>query len=126
MMLTCNDNKVLNYDMVCFEGLHIIYTLLSVIFSLIFYILIICLNIFYFYPFNSKSTSTKVDTTADTFLYIFKIIAVIRLVAMNSDWISIVIMIVASILNCKRAYENPTYNNNLLETVINTNLDNQY
>jgi hypothetical protein len=119
MMLRCENGKVAGFtdSITCWEGLHLLYAFLSVLFSGLFYLLIIVLTIFYFYPFNSKKTSTKVDTTADTFLYIFKMLAVIKYTSINSDWISIVLMGIGSLLNLKRAYENPTYNNYLLESV---------
>ncbi len=117
-MLRCKDGKLVGYESEsCFEGLHFLFAILSVLVSAVFYFLIMLLNIFYFNPFNANPTSTKVDTTADTFLFIFKITSVIRLVALNNDWISIIVMFIGSILNLKRAYENPTYNNNMLESV---------
>jgi hypothetical protein len=119
-MLKCENGIVEGFTdgITCWEGLHLLYSFLSVLFSCLFYLLIITLTIFYFYPFNSKKTSTRVDTTADTFLYIFKMLTVIRFTSINSDWISIVIMVIGSLLNLKRAYEYPTYNNYLLESVI--------
>jgi hypothetical protein len=120
MMLRCENGTVAGFtdSIKCWEGLHLLYAFLSVLFSGLFYLLIIVLTIFYFYPFNSKKTSTKIDTTADTFLYIFKMLAVIKYTSINSDWISIVLMGIGSLLNLKRAYENPTYNNYLLESII--------
>ena len=117
-MLRCKNGKLEGYETEnCFEGLHFLYAFLSVLVSAVFYFLIMLLNIFYFNPFNANPTSTKVNTTADTFLFIFKIMSVIRLVALNNDWLSIIVLFLGSISNLKRAYENPTYNNNMLESV---------
>jgi hypothetical protein len=119
-MINCQDNKValVSDPIECWKGLHLLYSLLSVVFSLLFYFLIFALTIFYFDPFNTKKTATKIDTTADVFFNLFKILAVIRFITLSSEWISIVFMTIASLLNLKRAYENPTYNNNLLECII--------
>lgn len=76
------------------------------------------LTLFYFDPFNSKKTSTKIDTNADIFLFVFKIIAIVIFIALSSDWISIIVLVIISLLNLKRAYENPTYNNYILESMI--------
>jgi hypothetical protein len=127
--MKCNDdNKISGFETdssspTCFTGLHLLYSFLSIVFSALFYVLIICLTIFYFYPFNSKRTSTKIDTSADTFLYIFKMITVFRFVFLNKDWISIILLFLGSLLNLKRGLENPTYNNPLLESVKYFNLD---
>ena len=73
MMLKCQDGILIDFpDQQCFVGLHFLYVFLSILFSILFYIIIIGLTIFYFYPFNSKRTCTKIDTTADISLYIFK------------------------------------------------------
>jgi hypothetical protein len=123
MILKCNDdNKISGFETdiespTCFTGLHLLYSILSILFSGLFYVLIISLNKFFFYPFNSKRTSTKIDTTADTFLYIFKMLTVFRFVFLKEKWISIIILFLGSLLNLKRGFENPTYNNPILESV---------
>ena len=121
LMLKCDSNNVINIfsdSIVCWQGLHFLYVFLSVVFCLLFFFLVLIITVFYFDPFNSKKTATKIDTTADTFLFIFKVISTIRFVGLSSDWISIVIMVIASLLNMKRSYENTTYNNNVLECII--------
>jgi hypothetical protein len=121
LMLKCDENSQINLfsdSITCWKGLHFLYSFLSVIFCIVFFLSVSILTVFYFDPFNTKKTATKTDTTADSFLFIFKIIAVIRYIGLSSDWISIVIMVIASLLNMKRSYENATYNNTILECII--------
>jgi len=121
LMIKCDSNNqitLVSNSIECWAGLHILYTFLSVIFTLLFFFLIFILTLFYFDPFNSKKTATKIDTTADCFFNIFKIVAVVRFITLESEWISIVFMTIASLLNLKRSYENPTYNNHLLEAIV--------
>jgi len=119
-MIKCENSKIIFFSdsIDCWKGLHIIYSFLSIIFSFTLYIFLLVLILFYFDPFNSKKTSTKIDTNADVFLFIFKIVSIIRFIAISSDWISIIILLIISLLNLKRAYENPTYNNYILESLI--------
>lgn len=118
--LKCKNDQVeiVKEPIKCFDGLHYLYSVLSVIFAIIFYILIFFSSIFYFDPFNNKKTTTKIDTSADLFLYFCKMVSVIRFIAIKDEYISIVIMVLISLFNLKRGYDNPTYNNYVLECIL--------
>ena len=77
--------------------------------------LIIVYTIFSFNPFNTKKTTTKISTSSDTFLYFTKIILVIKYIFIKDEYISIVIMLVLSLFNLKKGFDEPTYNNYTLE-----------
>lgn len=119
-MMNCSKSSIVYFSdsITCWTGLHILYSFLSILFTCLFYLLVLILTVFYFYPFNGKKTSTKIDTSADTFWFIFKALSVIRFISISNDWIAIVFMTISSLLNVKRGYENPTYNNYLLECMI--------
>lgn len=119
-MMNCSNGSIIYFtdSITCWTGLHILYSFLSVIFSCLFYLLVLVLTIFYFYPFNGKKTSTKIDTSGETFWLILKALSVIRFIGVNSSWVAIVFMVISALLNAKRGYENPTYNNYLLECMI--------
>lgn len=118
--LKCVNNKVdiVSDTITCFDGLHYLYTVLSILFGIIFYCLIFICSIFYFDPFNNKKTTTKIDTSADSFLYFCKMISVIRFITITNEYISIVIMVLIALFNLKRGFENPTYNNYVLECIL--------
>ena len=102
----------------CWKGLHYLYVVLSVIFSFAFYFLIIVSSLFYFNPFNTKKTTTKISTSSDAFLYFSKIILVIKYIFIKDEYISIVIMLILSLFNLKKGFDEATYNNYNLECII--------
>ena len=99
----------------CWNGLHYLYACLSVIFTFAFYCLIIISTMFYFNPFNSKKATTKINTSSDSFLYFTKAIMVLKYIFIKDEYISIVIMLVLSLFNLKKGFDEPTYNNYSLE-----------
>lgn len=120
-MIKCGSVSKINLfsdSITCWSGLHFVYAILGILATIVFYMLILMITVFYFDPFNFKKSPTKIDASSDIFLYIFKIIAVVRYAVIGNDWVSIIIMLILSLLNFKRAYESTTYNNDLLECII--------
>lgn len=117
LMVKCENSKIplFSDSIECWKGLHLLYAFLSILFSLIFYAFVIILNVFLFNPLHDKHVSTKVDTTADILLLIFKIINVLRYIFIANDWFSILIIFLLGLLNLKIALEKPTYNNYFLD-----------
>ena len=118
--LKCQGGKVaiVKAPIECWSGLHYLYSVLGVIFAIVFACLIFISCLFYFDPFNNKKTTTKVNTTADSFLFFCKLLYVLRFIAIDNEYLSIVIMVVMALFNLKNAIENPTYNNYFLECFI--------
>ena len=118
--LKCKDNKmdVIKDPIPCYEGLHYLYVVLGVFFAVVFYLIIFLSCLFYFDPFNNKKTTTKINTSADTFLFICKIVFALKFILITNDYINIVIMVVLALFNLKNGIENPTYNNYFLECFI--------
>ncbi len=102
----------------CWKGLHYLYAVLSLIFTLIFYSLIIISVLFYFNPFNTKKATTKINTSGDSFLYFTKLVMVLKYIFIKDEYISIVIMLLLSLFNVKKGFDEPTYNNYVLECII--------
>ena len=118
--LKCENNKIaiIKESIECWNGLHYLFAVLSCIFTLVFYFFIFFSTIFYFDPFNNKKTTTKIDTSAEMLFYFCKMISVIRFIIITDEYISIIIMVLLSLFNLKKGYENPTYNNYFLECFI--------
>ena len=118
--LKCTDGKVaiVKNSEICWDGLHYLYSVLGILFALVFCVLIFFSTMFYFDPFNTKKTTTKIDTSCDMFLYFCKIVIVVRFIAIKNEYISIVVMLVLSLFLLKKGYENPTYSNYVLECVL--------
>ena len=115
--LKCENKRmaVVKNPIKCWDGLHYLYAFLSVISTFAFYGLIVISTIFYFNPFNSKKTTTKISTSSDSFLYITKIFLVLKYIFIKDEYISIVIMLVLSLFNLKKGFDEPTFNNYTLE-----------
>ncbi len=78
--LKCEDGHIflVKNPIKCWKGLHYLYAVLSLIFTLIFYSLIIISVIFYFNPFNTKKATTKINTSGDSFLYFTKLVMFLK------------------------------------------------
>src|SRR5574344_608793 len=111
--MKCKDNfvDIVKEPIECYKGLHYLYVCLGIIFTEVFYIFIAISSIFYFSPFNNTKPTTKIDTLADSLLYFCKLIIVIRFIFFTNEYISIVLLLVASLFNLKKGFESPTYNN---------------
>ena len=122
LMLKCDKSDVINLfedSITCWKSIHFLYAILGIAISILFFAHMSIINMFYFDPFNGrKNTSTKRDLNAESFLLMFKIIAVVRYVLIGNDWISILIMLIGTLLYMRRAYDFPSYNHEVLETII--------
>ena len=121
LVVKCNnDNKVdiVKNSIKCFNGLHIVYVFLAIIMMICFLCLIVLNSIFNFNPFNANKQTSILNPQANTLLVIFKIILVILYIALNNDWIFIVIMVLGSLLNLKTSFESPTYNSFFLQCMV--------
>ena len=113
-----NDYVVLLKDSIkCWDKLHYLYAILSIIFALAFYCLIILSTLFYFNPFN-KSATTKINNSSDSFLYLTKVILVCKWIWIKNENLSGAIMFVFSLFNFLNSFSKPTYNKYLLECFI--------
>ena len=123
IIFKCSDNKIEFKNSVieikCWGGIHILYSVLSVISILLNFTCTIFLNFFFFYPFQTDTSTIKLDSSLDIFLLIIKFIYVLRLNLINNEYLSIAILLILSIFLCFKSFNNPTYNYNILEKIIN-------
>ena len=123
IVFKCSDNKIKfknsAYEIKCWGGIHILYSVLSVISILLNLACTIFLNFFFFYPFHRDNSTIKLDSSIDIFLLIIKFIYVLRLNFIKNEYLSITILLVLSIFLCFKSFKNPTYNYNILEKIIN-------
>ena len=119
----CSNNKIefknSVYAIKCWGGIHILYSILSVIAILLNLACTIFLNFFFFYPFQTDTSTIKLDSSLDIILLIIKFIYVLRLTFIKNEYLSITILLILSIFLCFKSFNNPTYNYNILEKIIN-------
>ena len=105
-------------DIYCYKGTHFILLFISVIISILQFILIILNSFFNFNPFNSNQSITTIDPSNNILLVMFKFILVLLYVLLNSEWIQIVVMLLGSFIVFKSTLSNPTYNSNVLQCML--------
>ena len=120
LMYKCEDKKVdiVKDSIKCFKGVHFLYSVLSIVFLIGQYFLNIFFGIFCFDPFNNKGTSIKIDTGADLFYYILTLVNCLRYIFIKNEWISIAILLVGSLFNLKKGFDEPSYNNFVIQCFV--------
>ena len=120
LMFKCEDKKIdiVKEPIKCYKGVHFLYAGLSIIFLIGQFTLNLLFGIFCFDPFNNKNSTTKVDTSADLFYYILILINCLRYIFIKNEWISIAILLVGSLFNLKKGFDEPLYNNFIIQCFI--------
>ena len=121
IIFKCNNDiiSISNYFEKCWTKFHLFCIILSIFGVIIFLICLSFLNFFYFYPFQTETTTIKLNSSQDIIILLIKLIYIIRLVFINNEYISISILLIFSFFIIIREYKNPTYNSLLLEMIIN-------
>ena len=120
LMLKCKNGKIdiVKNPIKCYKGLHFLYLVLSIGFLIGQYMLNIIFGMFYFDPFNSKQTTSKTNTSADLFYYVISFINSLRYTFIKNEWISITILLITSLFNLKKGFDEPTYSNYIIQCFI--------
>ena len=120
LMFKCEDKKIdiVKEPIKCYKGVHFLYAGLSIVFLIGQFTLNLLFGIFCFDPFNNKNSTTKVDTSADLFYYILILINCLRYIFIKNEWISIAILLVGSLFNLKKGFDEPLYNNFIIQCFI--------
>ena len=117
----CKDNNlsISNHLIKCWTGIHLLFSILSVIGIIASLFCFIFLNFFYFYPFQTENSTIKLNSSNDIILILIKLIYLIRLYFINSEYISIAVLLILSIILIKTEFKNQAYNSYILEIIIN-------
>ena len=118
--LKCNNNKSFNESFVeCWSPAHLLLVTFGIIFSLVYSIILLFLNGYYFYPFQSLLTTIKLNPVIDIFLLIIKYIFELEFILIKNEYISIAILLILSFFLFYQKFTTKTYNINSLELIIN-------
>ncbi len=102
----------------CFEGVHFILLVISIIVTLLQLIMIILNSFFNFNPFNANESTSIVNPSNNTLLVLYRFILVVLYVLVNNEWIDIVVMLLGGLLVFKSSLDNPTYNSDILQCLV--------
>ena len=120
--LKCNsENKVdiVQDGIICWESLHYLYAILGIFASIIFFVSILFLTNFFFYPFNYHDSSIKIQSTNDTIFLLIKYIFVLRFVIVKNEYLSIVILFLFSLFTLIQEFFTHSFNNIRIEIFLN-------
>ena len=120
LMFKCVDKKIdiVKDPITCYKGIHYLYAALSIVFLLWHIFLILIFGIFCFVPFNNRNSTCKIDTSADLFYYILCVVNCLRYVFIKNEWISIAILLVGSLFNLKKGFDEPSYSNFIIQCFV--------
>lgn len=121
LIFICDNNmsEISQNNLKCFQGIHLFYVILSILSLILIIISLFFINYFYFFPFQSEISTLKLTSKNDIILLILKLVYIIRLAFIKSEYISITILFFFSIYLLYKEFKNPTYNINLIEVIIN-------
>ena len=114
-----NMNEIIQNNIKCFKGIHLFYVILSTFSLIVNIISLLFINYFYFFPFQSEFSTLKINSRNDIILLVTKLIYIIRLFFIKNEYISIAILLLFSLYLVFKEFKNPTYNINVIETIIN-------
>ena len=119
--LKCNDANIFinNNEFKCMSSLHYLFIILGSISAILFFISIIFLNIYYFSPFQIKSSTIKLNSIINVYLLQIKFIYILKYIFIKNEYISIAILLILSIFVLFKEINNPVYNKISLELIIN-------
>ena len=120
--MKCNsENKVemVKEGIKCWENIHYLYSILGIICSILFLLCNIFLVNLFFYPFNYRDSSVKIQSTNDTIFLIIKYIFVLRFIIVKNEYLSISILFIFSLYALIQEFNENTFNNSRIEIFIN-------
>ena len=120
--LKCNsENKVdiVKDGIICWENLQYLYSILGIISSLLFFLCILFLINFFFYPFNYDNSSIRIQSHGDSLFLFIKYIFVLRFIFVKNEYLSIAILLILSLYATVHEFYYHSFNNVKLEVIVN-------
>jgi len=118
--INCDYNIIFTNSIKCWSNTHLFFVVLGIISALCFCILILFINLYYFYPFQYTPSTVKLTSSIDTILILLKVIYILKFLLINNEYISIAILLISSILLVYKEFKEKNYNINKLELFLNT------
>ena len=99
--------------------INILFAILGIICCSLFTIILIVLNYFYFYPFQTIKSTVKINSSIDIILIIIKLLYILRYIFIINEYLSIVILLLFFTFLSFEQYKSPIYNLNSIEILLN-------
>ncbi len=120
LMIKCENNRIeITEDGIkCYKSMHILYFSFSILFSLLFIILIFVNELFNFSPLEKEKEIVKINNSSEILIIFMKIIIIFLYIFNAKDWIFIVIGLLGYLKLIKENFEEITYNSTKLELLL--------
>ena len=121
LIFNCHNDKmgIENHPIKCWNSMHLLFIVLSCFAITLFILSLVILNFFYYYPFQTETSTIKLNSTVELIFLIIKLIYTIKLSLVHNENISIAILLIFALFISVKEINYPTYNSVLLEIVIN-------
>ena len=118
--IRCVNGKVygIRNSETCWQYMHYLNVTLGIISSFLFFIICIFLVNFNFYPFQKNMSTNRINSNNDVIIIIMKLCLVLQYLLIKNEYISLTILLLASISMFFSCFNEPTYNNDKLEIII--------
>ena len=118
--IKCVNGKVVDVinGETCWESMHYLNSSLGIISTiLVFFSCIFMLN-FDFYPFQNNMSSFRINSNNDIIIILMKLFIILQNLLITNEYISLSILLLASIFMFYECFSESTYNNKTLESFI--------
>ena len=113
-----DDINEINLTNKCWSDIHLLFLILSLIAVILLFSCLVFLNFFYYYPFQTETSTIKLNSNLDIISLIVKFGFLLRLNFIKDEYLSIIILLLFSFVLTFEEIKNPTYNCNILEIVV--------
>ncbi len=120
LMIKCENNRIqITEDGIkCYKSMHILYFSFSILFSLLFIILVFINEIFNYSPIEKEKEILKINNNSEIIVIFIKIVIIFLYIFNAKDWLFICIGLLGYLKLIKDNFEEITYNSNKLEFLL--------
>ncbi len=118
--IKCIDGKVygLKNAETCWKKMHYLILVLGIIGAILLFIWCLFMMNFSFYPFQKLKSSIRINSNNDIINLFLKLFLILQYLLISNEYISLVILFLASITMTISNYLEPSYNSNHLELIV--------
>ena len=120
LMVKCENKKVeiTNDGIECFKSIHILYLSITILFFILFFIVLITNELFNFSPIEKEKEIVKINNSSEIIYIFLKIIILVLYIVNASDWMIICVGLLGYFKLLKENFEEITYNSHQLELLL--------
>ena len=116
----CKDGKIkgIKNSQKCWQDMHYLYLALGIIGTILLFIWCIFMIFFSFYPFQKMQSTIRIKSDNDILIILIKLISILQNIFVSNQYLSLAILFISSLIITINCYDNPSYNNHYIESII--------